>query len=409
MIGKMVLTLVTASAYGMGSNVLLRCSSPGALKGETHAELARSLLDRKDVLNALIEAEFEDNAPVMVPLCWSLSQWTKSELDELQWPPLVAAAGTRAAELRALAESHAEAEDRAFGRFKGAQAFLVALELAHCHSMRASDESDVLWLVPERARYQRSAPQGASLELDAESGDLTFVGDLVDSSPASRSPPAAPSAPNPLFFFLGDDSELLDAAPSFSISSGAKSNDELMLTEGWADEELACERFELPLDALETAMGQVWAAEVASRPLEAERRLEIVEGLHMASGGRGGEVLGGGVASEALLVLVRTLALSEDAFEALGGMDGCVAALGPGSVATTPKDVESRAQRILARTCQDLLDSFPTSAEEDEGMLQEALGEDSDQLSDHRRLQCLRSRLSKKRCLRALLERLMRG
>ena len=152
-------------------------------------------------------------------------------------------------------------------------------------------------------------------------------------------------------------------------------------------------------------MRTVWAEDEAAacHPLDAESRLDILERLRAASGGRGGEVLSGGTASEALLCVARALALSEEVVEALGGVDKGAAALAPGGVGT-PAEIESRAQRILARTCRDLLEGFPTTAEDDEGMLMAAIAEDSDQLSDHRRLQCLRSRLSKKRCLRALLE-----
>lgn len=407
------LLLTATAAASSSTNVLLRCSSASALFGSSHLEIATGLLERPDVLNALIEAEFADNAPVMVPLCWSTAEWSRAELDELQWPPLVAAAAKRTAELRSLAEQHARDSYRAFGRFKGASALLVALELAHCHAMSTSDAKDTLWLIPERARYQRSAPIGASLELDSDTGDLNFVGELRDTSPTSRLPPPAQTSPNPLLFFLGDGNDP-DAAPLFSISSGVKSNDQLLLTEGWADEELACDRFEMPPEVLFAAATEVWSREpskASSLDAVAERQ-QVLDGLRArgalpSSGSYGDVVSAGGYASEALLISARALSLSGGDFESLGGVSGCVAALGE-TERGAPPEVEERARRLIAHTCEELLRNFPTTAEEDAQMLEVAIGEDSGQLSDHRRLQCLRSRVSRKRCLQSLLDEMRR-
>ena len=84
-------------------------------------------------------------------------------------------------------------------------------------------------------------------------------------------------------------------------------------------------------------------------------------------------------------------------------MDGCVSSIASG--APLSDEHEQCARRILARVCEDLLGQFPTTAAEDEALLEKILLDDSDQLSDHRRLQCVRSRLSRKRCLAAGLER----
>ena len=391
---------------------LLRCSSSTALCGASHLELAQKLLQRPDVFDAVLEAEFADSAPVMVPLCWSAAEWRRSELNELQWPPLVAAAGERAAELRRLAEEHAQADYKAFGRFKGKQALLVALELVHCHAMKA-DDGEALWFVPERASHRRSAPIGASLTIDAATGDLVFIGDGCDTSPGSRATQPAPASPNPLFFFLGGGSDE-ERGESFSISSGSKSNDQLLLTEGWADEELSCERFAFPQEALMAAAAEVWTNETdaSARALDSEIHGLVVSGLRaggiLPDDDGFGEVFAGGLASVGLMCSVRALALSEDSFEAAGGVQGCVEALSTGQSAAFPM-LENRSQRILSCACAHLTRSFPTTAEADARLLVEAIAEDSGQLSDHRRIQCLRSRLSRKRCLNDLFKEAEQG
>ena len=404
-----VLCAATASFSSAPPSVLLRCSSASALTGKTHLEIAQGLLERTDVMDAVIECEFTDNAPVMVPLCWSTAEWSAKELDELQWPPLVAAASRRSAEMRALAKQHARPEFKAFGRFKGAQALLTALELAHCHTMAVGDGGE-LWLVPARAAYPRSAPSGASLQVCPESGDLIFVGSMVDASPA-RAPPAPP---NPLLnlFFLGDDDDEEENAPGFSVSSGAKTNDELLLTEGWADENLSSDAFELPLDVLAAASARVIGEEDAGREDTSwpEMRAQIVDGLRQAgrlpADGYGKVVRARGGASEALIASARALSLGGRGVDALGGVSRCIeqicSAYDEGDAAL-PSEYEARAWRLLALASEDLLSSFPTTAEEDAELLEALLIEDSGQLADHRRVQCVRSRLSRKRCLAELL------
>ena len=176
-LSRLVLSILCCGASS--AYELIRAPLDAVLRGSTRLELAQSLLARGDVLNRLIESEFVDDAPVLVPLCWSTAEWSQAELAELQWPPLVAAQKARAAELRALAEQHAHAEDRLFGRLRGASALLAALELVHCHAFAYEDE---YWLLPEAAQFPRSAPNGASLERCAESGDLLVIASDADAA-----------------------------------------------------------------------------------------------------------------------------------------------------------------------------------------------------------------------------------
>ena len=404
----LVACVATATCLSSPVQVLLRCSAASALTGSTHLEIAQGLLERSDVLDAVIECEFSDNAPVMVPLCWSTAEWTASELDELQWPPLIATARKRSSDMRHLAEEHAQPEYKVFGRFKGTQALLTALELAHCHTMTIADGE--LCLVPARAAYPRSAPTGASLEVCADSGDLIFVGSMVDTSPARA--PRAP--PNPLLnlFFLGDDEDD-ETAPGFSVSSGSKTNDELLLTEGWADENLSSDAFELPDEVLAAASAQVINEDAAGDGIEPWKRqcAQIIDGLREAGrlpAAGYGSVLARGGASEALMTSARALSLGTHGVDALGGVRGCIERISnardEGAGTGFPSEFESRAWRLLGLASEDLLGGFPTSADEDSVLLEELLAKDIGQLAEHRRVQCVRSRLSRKRCLADLLD-----
>ena len=108
--------LICCGWCGTRTHELIRAPLEAVLRGDTHLQLARSLLSRGDVLNRLIEAEFTEDAPVLVPLCWSTAEWSAADLAELQWAPLVAAQQARTAELRSLAEQHARPEYEIFGR-----------------------------------------------------------------------------------------------------------------------------------------------------------------------------------------------------------------------------------------------------------------------------------------------------
>mmetsp|Transcript_27540 Transcript_27540/g.55427 ORF Transcript_27540/g.55427 Transcript_27540/m.55427 type:complete len:82 (-) Transcript_27540:38-283(-) len=58
-----------------------------------------------------------------------------------------------------------------------------------------------------------------------------------------------------------------------------------------------------------------------------------------------------------------------------------------------------RAEAVLSQACSNLLAQFPTTIVQDEALLQHQLAEDSEELSQYRLTQCIRSRLSRKRCL----------
>ena len=235
------LLAAAAIAYSPG-HILHRWPASSSLHADTHLNLALDMLARSDVLTALITADVYGSSPCLVPLCsQSRVQWSDEELDELQWPPLVAAVHATTAELRTLAEEHAPPDS-------DANSLLFMLELVHCHARACDGE---LWLVPETAAFERSSPGGASLELCPLSGDLLLVTE-GSSSAADATPSAGP--PKGLF---GAIAAALPAVTGDSdpptISSGQRSNDELLLYEGWADESLECERLEIPETLLRAA------------------------------------------------------------------------------------------------------------------------------------------------------------
>lgn len=390
---RLLLALLSARADAAALQPLYRCSAAAALSGSDHLDVAKQLLNSPQVLDALIEAEFDDAAPVLVPLCWSSAAWSESELEELQWPPLVEAARRRSAEMRALSEAHAQDSFRMLGRFAGARALLVALEFVHCHALACDGE---LWLLPERARFARSAPHGAVLERCPKSGDLMFVGDAPKAEESSSSPPP-PSGLSALFF-LGTAEP---ARPAVTVSSGRTSNDNLLQAEGWADEALECDHFPLPEATLRNAVATAVLGKSPSREALAcqDETLQCLR-RHDSSSCSGDVLTQGGV-SRALLHTVQALCLSEAEVAQLGGALCAAAAIASGSDAL-PSTLRPRAERALAYAARSLLSRFATTLDEDAALLQRQIDEDSGRLSEFRRTQCIRSRLSRKRCLAAL-------
>ena len=327
----------------------------------------------------------------------------QAELAELQWPPLVAAQKARAAELRALAEQHARAEDRLFGRLRGASALLAALELVHCHAFAYEDE---YWLLPEAAQFPRSAPNGASLERCAESGDLLVIASDADAAAADDDDDDADILPLKLIF-SGLDEDDGPEGPA-RIGRGEQTNDELLLREGWADDKLTCDAFAMPTDVLRAA-----AADVLGGSHNAAEGESVVDGLRACgavSPDGYGDVRAAGTTSDGLARAATALCLSADEIRSRGGVHGWVerlaasdasALLSPGGADAAGGATTAAAQRVLVQACGRLLDGFATSAAEDAALL--ATLEDScESLSDVRRVACVRSRLSRKRCLVAL-------
>ena len=151
-------------------------------------------------------------------------------------------------------------------------------------------------------------------------------------------------------------------------------------------------------------------------------------------------------ASDELTRSSRALAICGSTVAEYGGVDRCVASIAAGASVSPAHD--RRAREILLHACEQLTRQFPTTLAEDEALLEQLLCanpelrtrdhrlrryaatlrrdvtprrcvspgvltptrpdlstvDDSDQLADHRRLQCVRSRLSRKRCLDAYLE-----
>ena len=211
---KLVDRLMLLVINALTAVVIRRWPSSSSLHADNHLELALEILAREDVLTDLVTADLYGACPCLVPLCrQSRVRWSDAELTELQWPPLVATVHAKTKELLALATEHAPAES-------DTTSLLFMLELVHCHA-RSCPGEEGLWLVPGTASFARSCPQGALLERCATSGDFLLTATEADISMAS---------------VITTGTEVV------TISSGSLSNDELLLFEGWADENLACER-----------------------------------------------------------------------------------------------------------------------------------------------------------------------
>lgn len=330
-------------ALAVASGPLLRAPASGALHAATHLELALKLVGA-------------DGAPAWLAdgCCRrAISSWTQPELSELQWPALEDAAREQAEERRKLAEAHG-----------GGAALEAALEVTHAHALPCAGE---LWLVPGAAALPRAAPHGACLERSA----------------------------------LGDELLVIDDDGATAIGSGWRSNDELLLSEGWADGNLSCDAFEIHESVLSNAASSVHSGGNAASDALAAQRASVVAGLarfrYLAEPAQSaGPLFAGGYVSDSLGRYLQALALTETELSAEASpaeVNACVLSIGEGVCLSVAH--ERRTGEVLVAACDELLEDFPTSAEEDEATL---AGLDEEHGPDRLR-QALRSRLSRKRCL----------
>ena len=238
-----------------------------------------------------------------------------------------------------------------------------AFDIVRCHAL--SSAGDGYWVVPATASFPRSAPLGASLA--REDGDLVLRSDGS-----------------------GDGSIT-------TISSGWRTNDELLLSEGWADESLQCDRVEMSEATLRRAADDV----LGVTPPEKARQGAILEGLRTlgylppTTAELGGAVLAGGLVSDELGRHLQALSVTNVEL-GMFGEAGCVINIGEGVPLSC--EHEERVGRVLCAACDSLLAGFATPLHADEEALE------AEPEGDHasRRLQLsIRSRLSRKRCLAA--------
>ena len=273
-----LLVLCTRSASGLVHPPLLRAKPSSTLHAETHLDLALSLVTSGHKI---------DLGGPRNPLF----SWPDSELDELQWKPLIDSARKQREQWAAAAAAHATAA-------APAEALLAALEYAHCNALPCDGQ---LWLLPDAVSLPRSAPHGASLEVCPESGDLL----LLDRE--------------------GDGQ---------SLSSGWRSNDELMLHEGWAAEELTSEAFELPTAALAQAAAATRGdADVYLAPERAEVLQRLRHYDYLEEQGRAGPIFSGGYCSDSLGRYLQALSLTADELApgaAPAEIEACALSIGEG-------------------------------------------------------------------------------
>ena len=264
-----------------------------------------------------------------------LHAWSDAELDQLQSPALRAAA---------LAARAAHAPDD-------------ALALVRQHAVVAGDE---LCLVPALARFARSAPTGATLTRCEATGDLVLLKDATSESVA--------------------------------VSSGWRTNDELLLTEGWADPALRSDAAALTLNDCVGAADAAFGA--ASAALRA-RQYAVLDQLRQyeylpAAADAGLLVYPGGTVSDELGQVLQAVALTDAELEI--GEAG--AAMMIGEAAPLSLALETRVGVALAAACDAALAAAPTSLDDDEALLARGA-------TDGRARQALHARLSRKRCLKA--------
>ena len=119
----------------------------------------------------------------------------------------------------------------------------LAHDLVWAHALELEGE---VWLVPQVAHFERSAPTGASLERCPTTGELRCV-DRTDHTRSGRTRGAAQG----LASLDSGNTEYEGREGSATISSGWRSNAELLLMEGRAQEQLESERVVFDAELLE--------------------------------------------------------------------------------------------------------------------------------------------------------------
>lgn len=312
----------------------------------------------------------------------------------------------------------------------------LAHDLVWAHALELEGE---VWLVPQVAHFERSAPTGASLERCPTTGELRCV-DRTDHTRSGRTRGAAQG----LASLDSGNTEYEGREGSATISSGWRSNAELLLMEGRAQEQLESERVVFDAELLEakatTAFG--WSDEIR------QAQLEIIEGLsrfgylqgeagqaateteqlpaaieaERVRGGFGGCVFAGGYCEDSLGRVLQALAVSDDELRQFS-INGCV--INIGEAVTLSTEHERRVGVLLRDVCAEVIRSCATTIEQDRQILdgglivlargagevlvdaggKPALANESEWLHATRLLQAVRARLCRKECLKSAHDR----
>ena len=258
--GLVRLTPLQSAARG---TELLRIHTSSALFGATLDEL---------VLESLRNGERLEGMGVDLPHCW-----TDAELSELQWPPLAKAA--RADHDRVLQL----AERRPAG--VSLQHFMETYDLCRCHALSCTIGDTAagsgLWLVPEIASFSRCAPRGAMLRHSTAGTSSTDANDAAAAE----------------LVLVSDGSN--------AVSSGWRTNDQLLLSEGWADANLECDAVEIPETVLQQAADEELGRDAQLRAthaavLDGLRNFGYLPAVSAEDAESGCTVLAGGLADDHL-------------------------------------------------------------------------------------------------------------
>ena len=263
---------------------------------KAHVALALRLMAEKDSLPGA--GELFTHRPHEPLHCWSDQQ-----LESLQSPSLVLLARE---ERECLKQLHASAQGAEISSHPPLDVFLAAVDAVRMHSLPCSGS---LVLAPATVLLARSVPRGATAMLHGTTRDLVIKG---------------------------------DGSGGLAVSAGWLTNDELLLSQGWALADSATQVVALPEDMLWSAANhgastappvcqvspEEWEGPVTLASREArEKVIDALRKFRYIEAGDELTVLAGGLCSDPLGNFMQVLCLSEDEV-ALFGEQGCAVNIG---------------------------------------------------------------------------------
>jgi hypothetical protein len=150
----------------------------------------------------------------------------------------------------------------------------------------------------------------------------------------------------------------------FAAACGWRRNDELLIEEGWADAELACDAVAISDDVLRRA---------ADAPHTTDEVRELLHKFgYLSADGDGPLVLSGGMVSDELGRLAQAYSVTE---VELGELGAAGVAINIGEAVSLSMEHERRVGQLLSAACSEVLAGLPTSLAEDEAALLQLQGD----------------------------------
>ncbi|KAG8465349.1 hypothetical protein KFE25_002656 [Diacronema lutheri] len=332
----------------------------------------------------LVRGEADDSLLALSPPD-VLHRWTDVELDELRWPPLAAAARR---DREWIARAHAAHADAGVPLAR----FADALDVCRGHALV---HGGALHLIPGVGAFGWSAVRGATLERRGRTFRLACT-------------------------------EAREAGALVTISAGWRTNDELLLEQGWASADLSSDSAVLTADdVLERVRahqpdepdGGGGGGDVRGLRAEVMRALRELRYLHEDEGDEL-RVLSGGYASDMLGILLQAACLGAELTGLSGASDrpALAAAISIGEGVILSLDHEVRVGAALQALCESALAVCTDDLGADEARLAALEGGaarapgigpplGSDAGAESRAAEALRARISRARCLAACARR----